>query len=130
MSTVGYGDKAPKSFAGRFFAIAWINIGIIAFSLVSASIITDIDAANNPPPRTMDNARVGAIRHHLYEAMLIAKHGGMLIDFEDNRENVTEGIRYLVNMLQRKDIDGFVLDRYTLLIFMRTFKDDPSYSGN
>lgn len=36
MSTVGYGDKVPRSKAGKILAIIWIFIGIAFFSLFTA----------------------------------------------------------------------------------------------
>lgn len=35
MSTVGYGDKTPKSFPGRLFAVVWIIIGITITSMLT-----------------------------------------------------------------------------------------------
>ena len=33
MTTVGYGDRAPKSFFARIFAIFWILLGVTIFSM-------------------------------------------------------------------------------------------------
>ena len=38
MTTVGYGDKSPKSIPARFFSILWIFSGIVVFGIISASL--------------------------------------------------------------------------------------------
>merc|ERR1711962_1046511 len=62
MTTVGYGDKAPKSFPARLFSVIWIIVGIISFSLVTAMLTSEITAANQDPPPSMEDARIGLVR--------------------------------------------------------------------
>lgn len=128
MTTVGYGDKVPKSVSARLFSIAWIFIGITTFSLITAMLSAEITQANSPPPPSMEGTRVGAIRYRLYDAILIAKHGGVLVDV--NMNNVTEGIHELIVKLKNKEIDGFVLDRYLLLLFYRIFENHIRHSAD
>ena len=125
MTTVGYGDKVPKSVSARLFSILWIFVGITTFSLVTAMLSSEITEANTPPTPSMSGSTVGAIRHRLYDAMLIEKHGGILIDIDP--VNITEGINQMINNLTNREIDGFVLDRYTLLLFNRHFEKSPAY---
>ena len=75
MTTVGYGDKVPKSVSGRLLTIIWIIIGITSFSLITAMLTSEIVAANSMPPPAIEHARVGLIRQHKYEGMLIADKG-------------------------------------------------------
>ena len=125
MTTVGYGDKVPKSIAARLFSVVWIFIGITTFSLVTAMLSSEITAANTLAPPTMLGSKVGAIRHRLYEAIVTAKHGGILIDIQPM--NVPDGVRDLIIMLKNKEINGFVLDRYTLLLLYRHFENIDIY---
>ena len=126
MTTVGYGDKIPRTIIARLFAIGWIVIGITLFSIVTAMLTSEIFEAhaNIQPPDMMDS-RVGVIRDHSYETILVADNGGILIDVP--RDNITDGIHKLVDMLHREYIDGFVLDRYELMLFYDLFKDDPKF---
>lgn len=128
MTTVGYGDKTPKLLVTRVFALVWIIIGITTFSLVTAALTSEITAANSLPPPIMSGARVGAVRHRLYEAIIVAKEGGIIVDIE--RSNMTDGIKELVSMLKTQQIDGFVLDRYTLLLFKKFFDKDLRYGDD
>ena len=54
MTTVGYGDKAPRSFIGRIYSIAWISIGIIAYGLLTGIVYSEVAKVNSgvdsPPP--------------------------------------------------------------------------------
>ena len=45
MTTVGYGDKAPKRIMGRLFAVVWILIGITITSMYICLLYT------SPSPR-------------------------------------------------------------------------------
>jgi len=42
MTTVGYGDKTPKSFFGRIIAVGWMFSGIILISSLTATITTSM----------------------------------------------------------------------------------------
>ena len=115
MTTVGYGDKIPRSIPARLFSIIWILIGITTFSIITAMLSAEITKANSPDPPKLAGARVGALRHRTYDAALIAGHGGILVDVEPI--NKTYGVTKLIHMLQGKEIDGFVLDRYSFVLF-------------
>lgn len=49
MTTVGYGDKTPKSFFGRIIAVLWMFSGVILISSLTATITTSmtIDSLKN-----------------------------------------------------------------------------------
>ncbi|XP_031563547.1 uncharacterized protein LOC116299055 [Actinia tenebrosa] len=48
MTTVGYGDIAPKSFRGRLFAVIWMIIGCIALTLFNAQLTAMITSNELP----------------------------------------------------------------------------------
>lgn len=119
MTTVGYGDRKPKSVLGRIFAVIWVLIGLTVFSIVTAMLTSEIQQANSPPTPTMEGATVAALRHRIYDASLIANKGGILVDVYEKSD--TEGIVRMVQMLKNKKIDGFILDRYAFIVFTRHY---------
>ncbi|MEL6390051.1 MAG: transporter substrate-binding domain-containing protein [Bacteroidota bacterium] len=42
MTTVGYGDKAPRSFGGKIIALIWMFVGLLFISGLTASIASSI----------------------------------------------------------------------------------------
>ena len=44
MTTVGYGDKTPKTHLGRFVAVVWMLSSVALVSLVSASLVSRLTA--------------------------------------------------------------------------------------
>ena len=61
MTTVGYGDKTPRSVAGRLFSVLWISIGIIAYGLLTGIVYSEVNEVNSPPPPKIQDARVGCL---------------------------------------------------------------------
>ena len=43
MTTVGYGDKTPKTTGGRVVAIAWMLSSLVLVSLLSTSLVSRLD---------------------------------------------------------------------------------------
>lgn len=112
MTTVGYGDKSPRSIAGRLFSILWIFIGLVLCGILTGTLTTEIMDANSPPPPHVKDMRVGALQYRDFEHMIIANKGGILVK--------TDGVDFysdlilLIDKLRNNDIDGMVFDKYTL----------------
>ena len=79
MTTVGYGDKAPKSIAGRIFSIIWILSGIVIFSVISGEITRIIMEASAVETRSMAGEWVGVLSNRQYDQSLIARNGGTIV---------------------------------------------------
>ena len=58
MTTVGYGDKTPKSIVGRLFGIVWIFTGITICGILAAMLTTTTMNADNPKVPTMTGRKV------------------------------------------------------------------------
>lgn len=127
ITTVGYGDKVTKSVPAKCFSVVWIIIGITMFSMITAMLTSVVGEFNTPAPPDVSGMKVGALRHRTYESTIIAKSGGILVDV--NHEDVYKGINDLIVLLRKKEIDGFVLDRNTFLMFLynKSYKDSVKY---
>jgi ABC-type amino acid transport substrate-binding protein len=66
MTTVGYGDKAPKTGAGRALAVAWMFSSIVLTAMFTATIIAKLTASTIAPAAGASSAlsgkRLGAVR--------------------------------------------------------------------
>src|SRR6056297_3906402 len=65
MTTVGYGDKSPRTLGGRIIGFIWMFTAIIVISFFTASIassltVTQLDSRINGPA-DLPNARVGVL---------------------------------------------------------------------
>ena len=134
MTTVGYGDKSPQTFAGRFIALIWMFTAVIIISSFTASISSALTV--DQLDRGVDNLndlkelRVGTIASSASENFLrtnkIQAKG---------YETVQAGL----DALEKKKLDAFVYDEPILKYYlekldMRTltvspFKFDPQYYG-
>lgn len=66
MTTVGYGDKSPRTLGGRIIGFLWMFTAIIVISFFTASIassltVTQLDSRVNGPS-DLPNARVGVLQ--------------------------------------------------------------------
>lgn len=103
MTTVGYGDKSPKSKLGRFIAMMWMFTSIILISLFTASTSSILTA--NKIETSIENredlrrVRVGAAEHSSGEEYLI-RSGIDYMPYPDIEEAMTA--------LQNDDLDAVV----------------------
>ncbi|XP_022790215.1 uncharacterized protein LOC111329712 isoform X2 [Stylophora pistillata] len=44
MTTVGYGDKVPRSIAGRLFGVVWINVGLVILAIFMGMITASLSS--------------------------------------------------------------------------------------
>ncbi|CAH3119764.1 unnamed protein product [Pocillopora meandrina] len=62
MTTVGYGDKAPKSAMARIFSVVWILFGLIAMAIFMANVTTALTALSlQLEPTSLRGVQVGVI---------------------------------------------------------------------
>lgn len=80
MTTVGYGDKAPRTFAGRFIAIIWMFAGVFMISAFTASIASVLTTAqlrsDVAGPDDLPSVRVGTVADSTSEAYLNRRNIG------------------------------------------------------
>ena len=115
MTTVGYGDKAPKSPPGRLFAVIWIFIGITVCSIFTANLTTEIINARLPTDAHVAGKTVGVLKDRLGDATMVVRNGGIIheIDYTETIQGVIE----LIDKLHNKDIQGFLFNKDTYEYF-------------
>lgn len=124
MTTVGYGDKSPRSILARLFSIVWILIGLIVCGLFTSRLTGEIVKANSPEPADMNGANVGVLHYRDYDGYVVAQNGGKIVR-STKVNDFYEDFFELVKMLKNDSIDGMVMDYETLFslpyLMNRTF---------
>ena len=77
MTTIGYGDKSPKSVSALLFAIMWILAGITVCSMFTAAL-TKALAELGEPDLSMEGKTVAVLKGRLLDASIVARHGGTI----------------------------------------------------
>lgn len=105
MTTVGYGDKSPRTLGGRIVGFIWMFAAIILISFFTASIassltVTQLDSRVNGP-EDLPNVRVGALQNSATLTFLGAENIRAT-----SFQTIDEGLR----AVERETIDAFVHD--------------------
>jgi ABC-type amino acid transport substrate-binding protein len=109
MTTVGYGDKAPKTIGGRIVAIIWMLVSIFFIASFTANITSSLTVRELRGKvrgfNDLYHARVGSLPQS-EGSVYLGKKGIALIPFE----SVGEGLQALAG----RKIDAFVLNELIL----------------
>ena len=109
MTTVGYGDKAPKTMGGRIVALIWMIFSVVFIASFTANITTSLTISELKGKvhgfNDLYTARVGSISGS--EGFdFLARKGIAVIPFE----SIQEGLLAVGS----KRIDAFVMDELIL----------------
>ena len=105
VTTVGYGDKAPKTLGGRVIALLWMFAGLIMISgftaaIASALTVGELDVGINS---------VG----DLYKVRVVTVNGSSseeyLVDHDINFIT-TDNVESAIDLIIKKKVDAFVYD--------------------
>jgi ABC-type amino acid transport substrate-binding protein len=106
MTTVGYGDKTPKSFLGRILGVFWMFSGIILISSLTATITSSMTLdrldARVESIEDLKNKNVGIVQSTSSEEYLIGK--GIT-------SNKFETLEIALTALQDKKINFLIHDK-------------------
>ncbi|CAH3021659.1 unnamed protein product, partial [Porites evermanni] len=119
MSTVGYGDKTPKSVIARLLAVGWIMIGLTICSLLVATLSRAFTGVTVERFGVVAQIKVGATRDSigLQKAVNL---GANVRDFED----LDEAYNALIN---EKSIEGVMEEVFTAMEYIKK-KNNPLFS--
>ena len=110
---MGYGDTLVRSVPAKIFSVLWILIGIIMFCFLTSLVTTELMFIMEPHHASMSGARVGVLKYRDSDAALVVSEGGMVVETEG--WNFYSDVLSLMQKLRRSEIDGMVLDKYTLM---------------
>lgn len=125
MTTVGYGDKAPKSLPARIFSVLWILTGITMTSIYIAALANAIMNGMTHTDPEITGRNVGTLKNQLHDSTMVSQHGGSLhvLDFNDTVIGIVE----LILKLEKEEIDGFLVTRPIYYYFARSVKEKKKY---
>lgn len=105
MTTVGYGDKSPKSVGGRIVALVWMFAAIIIISSITAAIASALTVGQLETKvkglNDLYSVSVGTISESSAESFLVDKR----INYSTH-SSVADGLEAIAN----GDLDAFVYD--------------------
>jgi ABC-type amino acid transport substrate-binding protein len=108
MTTVGYGDKTPRTRAGRFLAAVWMLLSLVllsVFTAVLASAFTAAELKQVDSPDDLLRSRVGAVQDSNGAAYLTRE----AIDYRHY-----PFLLHALRALRRGELDAVVYDAPTL----------------
>jgi ABC-type amino acid transport substrate-binding protein len=115
LTTVGYGDKAPKTLGGRMVALIWMFASIILIASFTAAITTSFTVGELRGKvrglSDLNNVRVGSVAQ-TESLNFLTKRGIGVLPFE----NLRDGLQAIVD----KKIDAFVFNESILKHIART----------
>ena len=91
----------------------WILIGIIMFCFLTSLVTAKLMFIMEPHTDTLNGRHVGVLKYRDYDAMLVVSEGGVVV--ETQGWNFYSDVLELMRKLRLEEIDGFILDKYTLM---------------
>ena len=101
MTTVGYGDHAPKSLPARLFAGLWLMLGLCIVSMFTANATTTMTSMTLGTTRSIHGKTMYAVQHS-EEYRYGVQHGAHMI--------ATESLNEIWHLLETKDGTTALID--------------------
>ncbi|XP_068712184.1 uncharacterized protein [Montipora foliosa] len=119
MSTVGYGDKTPKTLMARFFSVIWIMIGITLCSMLTATLSSAFTNVTVDYYGVLSERKVGVVKDGI--ALQKAVNLGANV-------KVFEDLDEVHNALVNKSVDAILEELFTATEYFELHYENPSLS--
>lgn len=103
MTTVGYGDKAPKSVFARMFGVLWILTGLVIVSIFTATITTNLTTNNLSKNIKIYGSRIGTLENTEEYRLAVRRNADV---------RTYRSVQEIANALKFNDIDGALIEAY------------------
>jgi len=116
MTTVGYGDKSPKTFGGRCIAVIWMFACIVILSLFTASVVSSLGEGvriNDRKFSNLEDQRLGTIR---------SSTSAVFLDHHNLIPQTYDTVQQAMQALSSNEIDAAVYDLPILQYYARRDK--------
>ncbi|XP_048584867.1 protein sidekick-1 [Nematostella vectensis] len=117
MTTLGYGDRFPMTWAGKLFGIFWMLTGIVVYGILCGYLVSAVSR------NTVD------INNQLYGAQILAIEGspearlGIRLNAQVNPDEKPQNFEELYRALRNKKSYGALLDAYAIGHQRHLFED-------
>ncbi|KAM7434882.1 hypothetical protein ABFA07_015102 [Porites harrisoni] len=115
MTTVGYGDRTPKSPTARVFGILWILTGLILCSFFTATFTSALTSSSMLHRKSLLGVKVAVLEDsHAYEEAL--KQAANVKDYPNFHEMYNA-------LVVKEEVEGILADIYTASFYMDKVED-------
>ena len=126
LTTVGYGDKAPRTRAGRLIGVVWMFVAVVLIALFTAQVTSSLTvtslAGRIRGPADLAHAKVGTVEDSSAQVLLRTKFGVIATGYPGFGDGLAA--------LSRGDIQAFVGPEPVLLSeIAHTFADRLTVVG-
>ena len=118
MTTVGYGDKVPRSVVARTLAIIWVSIGLIIFALFSSAITSALTARSLETDVELYGKTIVVLNRTEEENFAIRRNA---------RTNVANTIEEFADKILMVGNDGGLIDSYVAGFYKELFDEEKGY---
>lgn len=119
MTTVGYGDRCPRSVGGRLFAVLWILVGICVISIFTASLTSTLTTLSLQTKIALPGAKVVVLLDSIESTT------GFRNQADLKRVPTAQDIHEELNS---ERVQGALMDAYSLAYFKQNFPTSKLYT--
>lgn len=109
MTSVGYGDKTPNTFIGRFIAFLWMLVGVLIIAAFTGSVASSVATA-----RIKDSVLSASDINRLNTGVLSGSRADAVLKKMGIKHEAYESATGALDDLSKNKIDALVADRITL----------------